>query len=91
MATLFLICGLPGGGKITLARQLERSQPALRLSPDEWIAPLLADPADTAELDRLRSPVEAVQVLQITMSRFYNTASNPCATLLFRPERFRSK
>ena len=61
MATLFLICGLPGAGKTTLARQLERSQPALRLSPDEWIALLLADPADTAELDRLRSPVEAVQ------------------------------
>jgi predicted kinase len=61
LSTLFLICGLPGAGKTTLARQLELSQPALRLSPDEWIAPLLADPADTAELDRLRSPVEAVQ------------------------------
>src|SRR5438876_996832 len=61
MATLFLICGLPGAGKTTLARQLELSQPALRLSPDEWIAPLLADAADTAELDRLRSPVESLQ------------------------------
>ena len=61
MATLFLICGLPGAGKTRLARHLEVSQPALRLSPDEWIAPLLADPADMAELDRLRSPVEAVQ------------------------------
>jgi predicted kinase len=61
MATLFLICGLPGAGKTTLARQLEISRPALRLSPDEWIAPILADPTDTAELDRLRSPVEGVQ------------------------------
>ena len=61
MATLFLICGLPGAGKTTLARQIEASQPALRLSPDEWIAPLLADSTDTAELDRLRSPIEAVQ------------------------------
>ncbi|HLK61331.1 MAG TPA: AAA family ATPase [Chthonomonadaceae bacterium] len=61
MATLFLICGLPGAGKTTLARQLEQTRPALRLSPDEWIAPLLADASDQVELDRLRSPVEAVQ------------------------------
>jgi predicted kinase len=61
MATLFLICGLPGAGKTTLAKQLERSQPALRLAPDEWIAALLADLNDTDERDRLRSPVEAVQ------------------------------
>lgn len=61
MATLFLICGLPGAGKTTLARQLEQVRPALRLSPDEWIARLLADVSDQAELDRLRSPVEAVQ------------------------------
>ncbi|MDZ4717530.1 MAG: ATP-binding protein [Roseiflexaceae bacterium] len=61
MATLMLICGLPGSGKTTLARQLEQSRPALRLSPDEWIAAILADASDIAELDRLRSPVEAVQ------------------------------
>ena len=61
MATLFLICGLPGAGKTTLARQLELARPALRLSPDEWIAPILADPTDMVELDRLRTPVESVQ------------------------------
>jgi predicted kinase len=61
MATLFLICGLPGAGKTTLARQLEESHQALRLCPDEWIASILADPADTAELDRLRTPVESIQ------------------------------
>ena len=61
MATLFLICGLPGVGKTTLARRLETERPALRLSPDEWIARLLADANDKAELDRLRSPVESVQ------------------------------
>ena len=61
MATLYLICGLPGAGKTTLARQMEQSLPALRLSPDEWIAPLLADASDQAELDRLRAPVEAIQ------------------------------
>jgi predicted kinase len=61
MATLFLICGLPGAGKTTLARELEAQRPALRLCPDEWIAQLLADPNDSAELDRLRTPVETVQ------------------------------
>jgi predicted kinase len=61
MATLFLICGLPGAGKTTLAKQTEHARSALRLSPDEWIASLLADASDTEELDRLRSPVESVQ------------------------------
>lgn len=61
MATLFLICGLPGSGKTTLAKQLENACPALRLSPDEWIAAIIADVSDTAELDRLRSPVETLQ------------------------------
>jgi predicted kinase len=61
MATLILICGLPGSGKTTLARQLEQSRSALRLCPDEWIAPLLKDSADTEELHRLRDPIEAIQ------------------------------
>ena len=61
MATLYLICGLPGAGKTTLAKQLEQSQTALRLCPDEWIAAILADPNDIAERDRLRDPVEAIQ------------------------------
>ena len=58
MATLFLICGLPGAGKTTLAKQLEDSVPALRLCPDEWIARLLADINDIPERDRLREPVQ---------------------------------
>ncbi len=61
MATLFLICGLPGAGKTTLAKQLEASRSALRLCPDEWIARILENPADTVELDRLRDPVESLQ------------------------------
>jgi len=59
--TLYLICGLPGAGKTTVARQLEAQQRALRLCPDEWIAKILADPADIPELDRLRAPVEEIQ------------------------------
>lgn len=61
MATLILICGLPGSGKTTVAKQLEVSRSALRFCPDEWIASILADVTDTVELDRLRTPVESVQ------------------------------
>jgi len=61
MATLHLICGLPGAGKTTLAKKLETELPALRLTPDEWIAQILTDVSDRAELDRLRDPIEAIQ------------------------------
>lgn len=38
--TLFLMVGLPGAGKTTLAVGLAKSHPALRLTPDEWHLPL---------------------------------------------------
>ena len=38
--TLHLTVGLPGVGKTTLARELEQANGALRLTPDEWMAPL---------------------------------------------------
>ncbi len=41
--TLFLTVGLPGVGKTTLARQLAEQHRALRLTPDEWMAPLFGD------------------------------------------------
>lgn len=61
MATLHLICGLPGSGKTTLAKQLETSESAVRFCPDEWIADILLDPNDTNEMDRLRDIVESIQ------------------------------
>ena len=61
MPTLFLICGLPGSGKTTLAKQLEQTENALRLCPDEWIEPLLLDPNNRQEMDRLRGHIEAIQ------------------------------
>jgi len=61
MATLFLMCGLPGSGKTTLARQIERERHALRLTPDEWIARLFGVGLTPPTLDWCRDPVEAVQ------------------------------
>ncbi|MBC8063541.1 MAG: ATP-binding protein [Chlorobia bacterium] len=59
--TLILICGLPGSGKTTLARQMETERNAIRLCPDEWIEQILADPLDKVERDRLRDPIENLQ------------------------------
>lgn len=59
-ATLFLTCGLPGSGKTTLARRLEREHSALRLTADEWLRdlhPELTEP----ELDTIRDRVERLQ------------------------------
>jgi predicted kinase len=58
---LHLICGMAGVGKTTLSRELETSLPAIRLCPDEWIAPLLADQTDRAEMDRVRPIIDALQ------------------------------
>lgn len=38
--TLYVLVGLPGSGKTTLARRIERALAALRLTPDEWMIPL---------------------------------------------------
>lgn len=38
--TLFLTVGLPGAGKTTRARELASELSILRLTPDDWMAPL---------------------------------------------------
>ena len=38
--TLFLTVGLPGAGKTTRAKELASAHRILRLTPDEWMAPL---------------------------------------------------
>jgi predicted kinase len=61
MATLFLMCGLPGSGKTTLAKRVERDRDALRLTPDEWIARLFGRHLTPPALDWCRDPVESLQ------------------------------
>jgi predicted kinase len=71
MATLFLIGGLPGAGKTTLARELEHRERALRLCADEWLHSFANNPANSTEMDRLRPIVHsqlwemAVRALEI--------------------------
>jgi predicted kinase len=57
--TLFLIGGLPGAGKTTLARELEHREQALRLCADEWLLVLAHNPTDSTEMDRLRPIVHS--------------------------------
>lgn len=40
---LYGFCGLPGAGKSTIARELEKSAGAIRLNVDEWVAALGVD------------------------------------------------
>jgi predicted kinase len=63
MATLILICGLPGSGKTTKAKQLEVERCALRLTPDEWIRPLYGSHPTPEVLDAARDPVESLMWL----------------------------
>ncbi len=48
---VYLIVGLPGAGKTTLARELEVSASALRLTPDEWQIALFGDQNPPGERD----------------------------------------
>jgi predicted kinase len=62
MPTLYLTCGLPGSGKTTLAKRLEREAPALRLTADEWLHEVYPDiSTPEAETGPFRARVERVQ------------------------------
>lgn len=52
-ATLFLIVGLPGAGKTTRARDIEKTHGALRFSPDEWMIPLFGESEANGKRDAM--------------------------------------
>lgn len=54
---LLIVCGLPGSGKTTRARVLERGLGAIRFSPDEWMQALSLDVYD----EKRREQTEALQ------------------------------
>src|ERR1700678_4337716 len=54
---LIIVCGLPGSGKTTVAKRLERRLRAIRFSPDEWMAALTLDLSDKGR----RKKIEALQ------------------------------
>jgi predicted kinase len=68
MPTLYLTCGLPGSGKTTLAKRIERSHNALRLTADEWLFALFGPEPEPPEVIAVkgatalrRNAVEALQ------------------------------
>lgn len=58
--TLHLTCGLPCSGKTTLAREIERELPALRLTTDEWLIELLESDPSIHPSDTIRDRLEAL-------------------------------
>jgi predicted kinase len=59
VATLCILCGLPGAGKTTLARQLERDRGAFRLAEDDWMIRLFA--STDGHGDEQRERIKTVQ------------------------------
>jgi predicted kinase len=52
---LIIICGLPGSGKTTLAKRLEKSLRAVRLAPDEWMDALSINLYDEESRGRIET------------------------------------
>ena len=58
---LFLMCGLPGAGKTTRAKQLEEEHQAVRLTPDDWLEAIHQPAWTRQDHDCLRDPLESLQ------------------------------
>lgn len=52
---LYIVCGLPGSGKTSLAKGLERRFDAVRFCPDEWLADLGLDIFDETRRTRIET------------------------------------
>jgi predicted kinase len=52
---LFIVCGLPGSGKTTRAKELEARFQAVRFCPDEWMAELALDLCDEVRRERIET------------------------------------
>ncbi|MDA1317260.1 MAG: ATP-binding protein [bacterium] len=59
-STLHLICGIPGVGKTTLAKQIESETGAIRMCPDEWIKEIWSLDAETTG-NTFRGKIETLQ------------------------------
>jgi predicted kinase len=54
---LIIVCGLPGSGKTTLAKELESQHRGIRFAPDEWMNALSINLYD----EEKRAKIEALQ------------------------------
>jgi predicted kinase len=59
--TLYLLCGLPGSGKTTRAKELEAAGKGFLLNADEWVCRLYPDDAEAAARDERKDLVERLQ------------------------------
>jgi hypothetical protein len=51
------MCGLPGVGKTTLSRKIEKNLDAIRLSQDEMREKIIPDKTEKYKLDALQGPI----------------------------------
>ena len=59
--TLHLLCGLPGSGKTTRAKELEAGGQGVLLNADAWVWKLYPDEAEAVARDHRKQRVEEVQ------------------------------
>lgn len=68
--TLILFCGLPGSGKTTLAKKLEREGKGIRICTDDWQEDLTVDHDDDEFHDKLQKRLYrlALELLEYNQS-----------------------
>lgn len=58
MATLYLMVGLPGAGKTTKAKEIEKNESAVRFTPDELIIEKYGNNLSPEEHKKVRDEIE---------------------------------